>query len=93
MAEGRMNLAALQQRDPYITDIVDTATQVALYNFSPKANEWVGMLRCHFLSRISSLSICKRWRSKMKVEIYAQSATDLENMRVTGKLIVIAADQ
>ncbi|XP_064631956.1 mRNA-decapping enzyme 1A-like [Lineus longissimus] len=40
MAEGRINLAALQQRDPYITDIVETASQVALYSFSPKANEW-----------------------------------------------------
>ncbi|VDI47608.1 mRNA-decapping enzyme 1B [Mytilus galloprovincialis] len=40
MAEGRMNLAALQQRDPYITDIVDTASQVALYSFSSKSSEW-----------------------------------------------------
>ncbi|XP_041350167.1 mRNA-decapping enzyme 1B-like [Gigantopelta aegis] len=35
-----MNLAALQQRDPYITDIVETASQVALYSFSSKVNEW-----------------------------------------------------
>lgn len=41
MAEGRMNLAALQQRDPYITDIVDTASQVALYSFNSKTSEWV----------------------------------------------------
>ncbi|XP_060079218.1 mRNA-decapping enzyme 1B-like [Ylistrum balloti] len=40
MAEGRMNLAALQQRDPYITEILDTASQVALYSFSSVANEW-----------------------------------------------------
>lgn len=39
--ESRMNLAALQQRDPYINDIVDTATQVALYSFNPKSNQWV----------------------------------------------------
>ncbi|XP_070559634.1 mRNA-decapping enzyme 1B-like [Ptychodera flava] len=39
-AAGRMNLAALQQQDPYITHIVDTATQVALYSFNPGANEW-----------------------------------------------------
>ena len=45
MAEGRMNLAALQQRDPYITDIVDTASQVALYSFSSKSNEWVGIFQ------------------------------------------------
>ncbi|XP_078310071.1 mRNA-decapping enzyme 1A-like isoform X4 [Crassostrea virginica] len=38
--ENRMNLAALQQRDPYISDIVDTATQVALYSFNPKSNQW-----------------------------------------------------
>lgn len=36
-----MNLAALQQRDPYITDIVDTASQVALYSFNSKTSEWV----------------------------------------------------
>lgn len=41
MAEGRMNLAALQQRDPYISEILDTASQVALYSFSSKSNEWV----------------------------------------------------
>ncbi|XP_006824649.1 uncharacterized protein LOC102808292 [Saccoglossus kowalevskii] len=40
MAEGRMNLAALQQQDPYITDIVETASQVALYTFNAGANEW-----------------------------------------------------
>ncbi|XP_036357320.1 mRNA-decapping enzyme 1B-like isoform X2 [Octopus sinensis] len=39
-AESRMNLAALLQRDPYITDIVDTAKQVALYLFNPKNSEW-----------------------------------------------------
>ncbi|XP_046581584.1 mRNA-decapping enzyme 1B-like isoform X2 [Haliotis rubra] len=40
MAESRMNLATLQQRDPYITEIADTASQVALYSFSSKSNEW-----------------------------------------------------
>ena len=40
-AETRMNLAALQQRDPYIVSIVDTASQVALYKFNAKTNEWV----------------------------------------------------
>lgn len=42
-AENRMNLAALQQRDPYITDIVDTASHVALYSFSSNGNEWVSL--------------------------------------------------
>lgn len=35
-----MNLAALQQRDPYISEIVDTASQVALYSFNCKTNGW-----------------------------------------------------
>lgn len=35
-----MNLAALQQRDPYISEIIDTASQVALYSFNAKTNEW-----------------------------------------------------
>ena len=43
MAENRMNLWALQQRDPYITGIVDTASQVALYCFNPQTNEWVNL--------------------------------------------------
>ncbi|XP_014675226.1 PREDICTED: mRNA-decapping enzyme 1B-like, partial [Priapulus caudatus] len=39
-AELRMNLAALQRCDPYITEIVDAASQVALYTFNSKSNEW-----------------------------------------------------
>ncbi|CAH2276426.1 mRNA-decapping enzyme 1B isoform X1 [Pelobates cultripes] len=35
-----ISLAALQQQDPYIRGIVDVASQVALYTFSHKANEW-----------------------------------------------------
>ncbi|KAK0051889.1 mRNA-decapping enzyme 1A, partial [Biomphalaria pfeifferi] len=38
--ESRMNLAALQQRDPYITEIIDKAVKVALYKFSQKQNKW-----------------------------------------------------
>lgn len=41
-----MNLAALQQRDPYISEILDTASQVALYSFNSKSNEWVGIGFC-----------------------------------------------
>lgn len=44
-AESRMNLAALLQRDPYITDIVDTAKQVALYLFNPQNSEWVSLVK------------------------------------------------
>ncbi|XP_030901939.2 mRNA-decapping enzyme 1A [Melopsittacus undulatus] len=39
-AEQQISLAALQQHDPYITSIADVTGQVALYSFSPKANEW-----------------------------------------------------
>ncbi|NXD67817.1 DCP1A enzyme, partial [Eolophus roseicapillus] len=40
-AGQEISLAALQQHDPYITSIADVTGQVALYSFSPKANEWV----------------------------------------------------
>ena len=40
-AEDRMNLAALQQCDPYVKSIVQTASQVALYIFNAEGNEWV----------------------------------------------------
>lgn len=36
-----ISLAALRRQDPYIQGIVDVASQVALYTFSHKANEWV----------------------------------------------------
>ncbi|XP_012946451.1 mRNA-decapping enzyme 1A, partial [Aplysia californica] len=35
-----MNLAALQQGDPYITEIIDIAVKVALYKFSQQMNQW-----------------------------------------------------
>ncbi|KAK2493122.1 hypothetical protein MC885_006898 [Smutsia gigantea] len=39
--QGRdMSLAALQRHDPYINRIVDVASQVALYTFGHRANEW-----------------------------------------------------
>lgn len=40
-AGQEISLAALKQHDPYITSIADVTGQVALYSFSPKANEWV----------------------------------------------------
>lgn len=36
-----ISLAALQRHDPYISSIVDVASQVALYTFGHRANEWV----------------------------------------------------
>nr|XP_045004323.1 mRNA-decapping enzyme 1B-like [Jaculus jaculus] len=39
--KGRdISLAALQRHDPYINSIVDMASQVALYTFGHRANEW-----------------------------------------------------
>lgn len=43
--ERQMNLAALQQRDPYITTIKDCATQVAVYTFNASSSEWVRFFR------------------------------------------------
>lgn len=40
LVELRMNVAALKRVDPYIKDILGTATQVALYTFSAVKNEW-----------------------------------------------------
>ncbi|ETE74034.1 mRNA-decapping enzyme 1B, partial [Ophiophagus hannah] len=36
-----ISLAALQRHDPYISSILDVASQVALYTFGHRANEWV----------------------------------------------------
>lgn len=36
-----ISLAALQRHDPYISRIVDVASQVALYTFFHRANKWV----------------------------------------------------
>lgn len=36
-----ISLAALQRQDPYINNIVDVASQVALYTYNNRANEWV----------------------------------------------------
>lgn len=42
LGKGRdISLAALQRHDPYINRIVDVASQVALYTFGHRANEWV----------------------------------------------------
>uniref|UniRef100_S4RLY5 5'-(N(7)-methylguanosine 5'-triphospho)-[mRNA] hydrolase n=1 Tax=Petromyzon marinus TaxID=7757 RepID=S4RLY5_PETMA len=35
-----ISLAALQQRDPYVSGIVDVASQVALYSYNTASNEW-----------------------------------------------------
>lgn len=40
-AEERMNLATLQQTDPYISTIKANAKHVTLYTFKATTNEWV----------------------------------------------------
>ncbi|XP_043271340.1 mRNA-decapping enzyme 1A [Venturia canescens] len=40
LTELRMNVAALKRVDPYIKDILETATHVALYTFNADNNEW-----------------------------------------------------
>jgi len=40
-AETRINLTALKHRDPYISNITDAATQVAVYTFNHSSSEWV----------------------------------------------------
>ena len=37
----QMNLTAVRRHDPYVADIVDSATQVAVYEYSSEASEWV----------------------------------------------------
>lgn len=40
LAANRMNLAALQRVDSAVTEIIDNASQVALYKFAPATNGW-----------------------------------------------------
>ncbi|KAG7189258.1 hypothetical protein KM043_008818 [Ampulex compressa] len=40
ITELRMNVAALKRVDPYVKDILGTATHVALYTFNADNNEW-----------------------------------------------------
>jgi len=59
-AEREMNLSALQQRDPYITGIADSASQVAVYSFNSNLNEWVRPVLsggCVYLSLCSILCL------------------------------------
>lgn len=42
--EDRINLQALQHRDPYISKIVDQAQRVCVYKFVAEKREWVNTL-------------------------------------------------
>lgn len=39
--EAKINLATLQHKDPFITNLKATAKHVNLYTFQAKTNEWV----------------------------------------------------
>ncbi|OQR68368.1 hypothetical protein BIW11_04574, partial [Tropilaelaps mercedesae] len=39
-SETKMNLSALQQVDPEINEIVDSATQVALFEYATQSSQW-----------------------------------------------------
>jgi len=39
-SESKMNLSALQQVDSEINEIVESATQVALFQYSPQSSQW-----------------------------------------------------
>lgn len=41
---NRINLQALQHRDPYISKIVDQAQRVCVYKFIAERREWVNAL-------------------------------------------------
>ncbi|XP_044731849.1 mRNA-decapping enzyme 1B [Chrysoperla carnea] len=40
ISELRMNVTALKRVDPYVKDIIDTASHVALYSFNREENKW-----------------------------------------------------
>jgi hypothetical protein len=42
---NRINLQALQNRDPYISKIVDQAQRVCVYKFIAEKREWVKMIK------------------------------------------------
>lgn len=42
---NRINLQALQNRDPYISKIIDQAQRVCVYKFLAEKREWVSAAR------------------------------------------------
>lgn len=43
--EDRINLQALQNRDPYIIKILDQAQRVCMYKFLAEKREWVNHMK------------------------------------------------
>lgn len=47
---NRINLQALQNRDPYITKIIDQAQRVCVYKFLADKREWVNICKNHVVT-------------------------------------------
>jgi hypothetical protein len=50
---NRINLQALQNRDPYISKIIDQAQRVCVYKFVAEKRQWVGNDSVTFLSMLN----------------------------------------
>lgn len=57
---NRINLQALQNRDPYITKIIDQAQRVCVYKFIGEKREWVTKKISYFLFNYILLSGTER---------------------------------
>jgi hypothetical protein len=70
---NRINLQALQNRDPYITKIIDQAQRVCVYKFIAEKREWVNRKtyeKEHFYFKYfcRNVKISKEHYSSMKGE-------------------------
>ena len=78
--ERQMNLAALQQRDPYIYSIRDSASQVAVYTFNANLNEWVRHAPAVFHLSIRARVKCELRNCKwVFCELKCEPARDLRS--------------
>jgi len=57
---NRINLQALQNRDPYRSKIVDQAQRVCVYKFIAEKREWVKKNKKYFIYLFSSIIGKKR---------------------------------
>lgn len=78
---NRINLQALQNRDPYITKILDQAQRVCVYKFLADKRQWV---KCKsFVSSFQNSSLfSRRFRNvKISKELYSftKGKTNVEN--------------
>jgi len=76
-ADTRVNLAALKRVDPYAVEIVETGTQVAIYKFNSKTNEWVRHTFHNFHAQYNQRFI-DDWSSTFTLCLIYQEKTDIE---------------